>query len=340
MKTTKEWLTMSILRVVQDEVEFFTHISNGACKMSESGMARICDITQQSMYEKIQTVLTGKLNSKCLKEFAGKDLSQQETLKINGLSVNLNLHPSNFCAAMIEHYAFESRHKTKAALFAYRKFARIGIEAWIQGITGWQPHREPAEPTFEAVDKFITDRIGKGLMAAAVHPGEVIKMIQECGFSAAGLRLYFYLEMRSLQDQNPDVETICQDLKISRSTFKKWLPEIQDWSRCADWIKLPTRQGPERIIQLRLHKELGGKMEAYTPIGPIDLVTTTEIIEIKKIEDWKTAFGQVVAKSQTFPSHTKRIHLFGESSKQLKKITAHCHPFDVVVTFEKAAVEG
>jgi hypothetical protein len=326
---------MSILRVVEDGVEFFTHISNGACEMSETGMARICDITQQSMNEKIQVALTGKLDSECLKEFVDKDLRSQVTLVIDGVTMNVNLYPSNFCAAIIEHYAFESRHKTKAALFAYRKFARIGIDAWIQGITGWKPE---LQLTFEAVEKFISDRLGKGLMAAAVHPGEVIKMLQECGFSAAGLRLSFYLEMRSLQDQSPDVETICQDLKISRSTFKKWLPEIQDWSRCADWIKLPTRQGPERIIQLRLHKELGGKMEAYTPIGPVDLVTKTEIIEIKKIEDWKTAFGQVVAKSQTFPSHTKRIHLFGESSKQLKKITAHCHPFDVMVTFEKATI--
>ncbi len=308
--------------------------------MSETGMARICDITQQSMNEKIQTALTGKLDSKCLEEFAEKDLRSQETLVIDGVTMNVSLYPSNFCAAIIEHYAFESRHKTEAALFAYRKFARIGIESWIQGITGWKPQQETAEPNVEAVEKFIHDRLGKGLVAAAVHPGEVIEILQDCGFSAAGLRLYFYLEMRSLQDQNPDVETICQDLKLSRSTFRKWLPEIQDWSRCADWIKLPTRQGPERTIQLRLHKELGGKMEAYTPIGPVDLVTKTEIIEIKRIEDWKTAFGQVVAKSQTFPQHTKRIHLFGESSKQLKKITAHCHLFEVVVTFEQAGVES
>jgi hypothetical protein len=94
------------------------------------------------------------------------------------------------------------------------------------------------------------------------------------------------------------------------------------------------RQGPERAIQERLHQELGGEMEAWTAIGPVDLVTPTEIIEIKRIEDWKTAVGQVLTKSQTYPQHKKRIHLFGESSQQLKKIISNCQAFEVVVTFE------
>jgi hypothetical protein len=79
-------------------------------------------------------------------------------------------------------------------------------------------------------------------------------------------------------------------------------------------------------------------MEARTPIGPVDLLTKTEIIEIKAIEDWKTAFGQVVTKGLSYPTHQKRIHLFGISSSILKKITAHCQPFDVLVTFEKLPV--
>jgi hypothetical protein len=100
-------------------------------------------------------------------------------------------------------------------------------------------------------------------------------------------------------------------------------------------VLLPAKKGRERAIQLRLHQELGGTMEARTPIGPVDLLTKTEIIEIKAIEDWKTAFGQVVTKGLSYPEHQKRIHLFGISSSTLKKITAHCQPFDVLVTFEK-----
>jgi hypothetical protein len=43
---------------------------------------------------------------------------------------------------VIEHYAFESKRKTKEALFAFRKFATMGIQTWIQGITGWQTEQE------------------------------------------------------------------------------------------------------------------------------------------------------------------------------------------------------
>jgi hypothetical protein len=327
---------MSILRVEQDGVEFFTDAVTGYCEMSESGLARLCDVTKQSMNEKIQDILTGKSVPECLEEFASRDVSRQARLRINGLLVNVCLYPSDFCAAMIEYYAFDSRYKTKAALKAYRKFAKKGIDAWIQKITGWNAPAANAEPTFESVEKFINDRLDKGLIATAVHPELVIEMLQDCGFSAAAYRLYFYLEMRALQNQHPEVETICQELNISRATFRKWLPQIHEWTHCADWLEIVSRRkGAEFEIQKRLHQELGGKMEAYTPVGPIDLITKTEAIEIKRIEDWKEALGQVIAKGQSFPKLTKRIHLFGESSKQLKKITQNCQTLDVLVTFEK-----
>jgi hypothetical protein len=325
---------MSILRVVQDGVEFFTQTKTGACKMSEAGMARLCDITQQSMNERIRDALTGKTHYECLNGFAGRCLPQQVTLNIDGYPITVNLYDSDFCAAMVEYYAFESRHKTAAALFAYRKFAKTGIEKWIQGITGWKPSIEAADLTEELVAEFIAARLTPGGIATEVKADAVIAMLKQCKFTGAGYRLYFYLEMMHLQNQHPSMEQICEELKISRSTFKKWLPQVQTWSHCADWLQPRTRSGHEHPIQLRLHAELGGKMEAFTPIGPVDLVTSTEVIEIKRIEDWKEALGQVMAKAQCFPELSMRIHLFGESSKILKKITKHCQKLDVLVTFE------
>jgi hypothetical protein len=330
---------MSILRVEQDGVEFFTAAQTGACKMSESGMARLCDITQQSMYERIQSVLTGKSVPECLKAFAGKDVSQQATLIINGLSVTVSLYNSDFSAAMIEYYAFESRHKTAAALFAYRKFARIGIEAWIQSITGWKPKITAKDLTEDLVADFVEARLTPGGIAAEVKADAVIGMLKQCKFTGTGYRLYFYLEMMHLQNEHPSAEQICADLQIAHSTFKKWLPKVHAWSHCADWLQLKTRSGHEYPIQKRLHAELGGKMEAFTPIGPVDLVTSTEVIEIKRIEDWKEALGQVMAKAQSFPDLSMRIHLFGESSKILKKITKHCQFLDVLVTFETIVID-
>jgi hypothetical protein len=43
----------------------------------------------------------------------------------------------------------------------------------------------------------------------------------------------------------------------------------------------------EKDIQNRLYKELGGEMEVYTNFGYIDLLTETELIEIKVGNNWK-----------------------------------------------------
>jgi hypothetical protein len=328
---------MSILRVVQDGVEFYTVIATGESGMSESGLGRLCGITQQGISNLLESITTSKAQGECLQPFLGKSFSLQARVKISGKSVTIEMISDDLCAAIIEYYAFESSYKTEKALYSSRKFMAIGITKWIQDVTGWNPQLAQApEPTIEAVGQFIKNHIGKGRIATAVHPGGVINLIQKCNFSPAGYQLYLYLEMMKVQEQEPTISTICADLKMSRPTLRKWLPEVKKWSDCADWlVLLPAKKGRERAIQLRLHQELGGTMEARTPIGPVDLLTKTEIIEIKAIEDWKTAFGQVVTKGLSYPEHQKRIHLFGISSSTLKKITAHCQPFDVLVTFEK-----
>jgi hypothetical protein len=322
---------MSFTRVEQDGVEFYTRKSDGASGMSIIGLARLCGVSDKAIGLLLASIARSSVRSKQLKRFLGQDLY----LEVKGPQ-GAKIIRADVCSAIIRYYAFESEVKNETAEYSHDKFADMGMEAWIQSITGWQAPAIAPEPTFEAVEKFINDRLPKNLVAASVEVDGVIKIIQNSGLTSAGLRIYFYLEMQMLKGQQPDIDTICQDLQIAPSTFKKWLPKIQAWSGVAKWLKLPTRRGPERIIQERLHRELGGNMEAYTPIGPVDLVTKTEIIEIKRVEEWKTALGQVLAKAQSFPDQAKRIHLFGESSKQLKKITNHCQALDVTVTFEKA----
>jgi hypothetical protein len=327
---------MSILRVEQDGIEFFTESQTGACKMSEAGMARLCNITHQSMNQRIRYALAGKTASESLNQFAGKYLPQQVTLKFDGYPIVVNLYESDFCAAVIEYYAFESRHKTAEALFAYRKFAKMGIERWIQGITGWEPPMPAIELTEEAVIDFMSDRLEPGMIPVGIQTESLTEMLKRGDFNGSGCRLYFYLEMMHLQGKTPSEGQICKDLKIAPSTLRKWLPQIHDWSHCADWLQLQGRKGPEYMIQLRMHKALGGVMEAYTAAGRIDLVTAAEVIEIKKVADWKDAVGEVMAKGQFFPKHQKRIHLFGNAEKLRETITTICTALDITMTIEPA----
>jgi hypothetical protein len=325
-------LIMSFARVEQDGVEFYTLKSNGESGMSMSGLARLCGVSDSSILRILKSIALHSVRSERLQRFIGKELY----LCIKGPKGAVIVR-AEVCSAIIRYYAIESEAKTETALYSYDKFADIGMEKWIQGITGWTPQVAVLEMTHEQVDKYIHDRLPKDQLAVAIHPGEIIKMLQQCGFSADGYRLYFYLEMMDLQNQTPTMETICSELNIKPTTFRRWLPRIHEWSHCADWLEAPQRKGKEFEIQTRMHEELGGKTEVYTPAGRIDLVTDTEVIEIKKVEKWKDAFGEVIIKGQTFQTHKKRIHLFGKADKQLKTIQEYCEVLDVAVTFEQTS---
>jgi hypothetical protein len=323
---------MSFTRVEQDGVEFYT-LKTGVSGMSISGLARLCGIDRRAISRLLKRIHGTKLRSEWLKSFLGKDLY----LGLNSVSGAKIIH-GEACVAIIGYYAFEARYKTKAAEYAFKKFAYMGLEQWIQSITGWTPALPSAELTMESVEAFVNDFLPPGKLAVAIHPGEIIKLLQQSKFSADGYRLYLYLEMLALQAQTPTIDHICDTLNISLSTFKKWLPQVHEWSRCADWIEIRTRQGPEFDIQTRMHQELGGNIEVHTLAGRIDLVTATEVIEIKRINHWKDAFGEVLAKGRYFPNHQTRIHLFGEAEKLKPTIVTTCEGMEISVTFEPAVL--
>ncbi|MGB7275927.1 MAG: hypothetical protein WBC69_21745 [Geitlerinemataceae cyanobacterium] len=94
----------------------------------------------------------------------------------------------------------------------------------------------------------------------------------------------------------------------------------------------------ESQIRDRLKSQLGGLPEVKTPAGRIDLLTETEIIEVKRVGDWKSALGQLLVYSGFYPEHRKRLHLFGRESDEQKiaTIANSCLSFDVTVSFEVA----
>ena len=123
---------MNITRVERDGVEFFTIDATGESGMSESGLARLCGVAPQTVNELLQNWVTGKRRSECLKALPDRDI----WLQGKGLD-NAKVVKDQVCAAVIEYYAFESRNRNDKALFAFRKFAAIGMRAWIQATTEW-----------------------------------------------------------------------------------------------------------------------------------------------------------------------------------------------------------
>lgn len=320
---------MSFTRVEQDGLEFYTLKANGASGMSIAALARLCGVEHNSIRDLLKRIHGNSTKSEWLKPFVGLSLDLATNLPGKAKIIRADV-----CFAIICYYAFESRKKPLEAKYAFGKFGPMGIEGWIQKITGWKPPAPATELTEDTVIDFINDRMEPGMIAAGIQTDALIEMLKRGDFIGSGCRLYFYLEMMHLQGETPSERQICQDLKIASSTLRKWLPKVHAWSHCADWLQLQARKGPEYPIQLRMHEELGGKMEAFTVVGRIDLVTDTEVIEIKQIAQWKDALGEVMAKGQCFPEHHKRIHLFGESDKLMAKIVPACSVLEVLVTYE------
>ena len=91
----------------------------------------------------------------------------------------------------------------------------------------------------------------------------------------------------------------------------------------------------ENNVRNKLQEQLGGDKEVITSAGNIDLLTSLEIIEVKHIRSWKHALGQILVYSKYYPSHSKRIHLFGKTTTEYKNlINEHCSLFNILVTWE------
>jgi hypothetical protein len=309
---------MNITRVERDGVEFFTIDATGESGMSESGLAQICGVTKQSMNVFLRDLMSGKADQNQLEPLQRKDLWCQakglpsiEKTKIR----NLSIVRAEVCAQVIKHYAFHSRHKTPEAMFALEKFASLGITGWIQEATHW--HGNPVPRNGIVVDY------------------DTLDTLIESKLDGTSYRVFFVLQKALRLRMQLSADDIMQRASISRSAYRNAVSKLGEIKLLPDWITIQRKAHPERDVRDRLQAQLGGKVEAYTKYGLIDLLTETELIEIKTIDRWKDAIGHILAKSNKYPTHAKRLHLFGPKDPILETIEEVCTPHSIRVTFEK-----
>lgn len=339
---------MNIIQVERDGVEFFTSTQTGESGMSESGLARLCGVAPQTVNELLQNLVTGKRRSECLKHLLDKDI----WLQGKGLD-NAKVVKDQVCAAVIEYYAFESRNKNDKALFSFRKFAAMGIQTWIQDITGWhqqQPDLEPELPQRRVVRTQISasrnDRPNESQLAPQIPPPDAIELdiatvdlLLSQTTQGSTYRLYLQLLKLEALEEKPPVMAIASASNIKHSAFYTSIKQLRNLGLCPDWLEPRPHTGLEKSIRDRLHQHLGGRVEAPTKFGPVDLLTATELIEVKELQDWKTGLGQLLAKSNCYSDRAKRLHLYGRSGSNLDNIRACCAEFDIAVTFESVCIE-
>ncbi len=94
----------------------------------------LCGVSKSTVGRLLNKIdLFQKEDSEPLKAFTDNSLYLLQNFNKNGGSVKILR--SSVCAAIIQHYAFAGKKQAQAALM---KFAAIGIDTWVQGITGWQ----------------------------------------------------------------------------------------------------------------------------------------------------------------------------------------------------------
>lgn len=163
-----------ITRTEQDGIEFYTIAATGESGMSQSGLAILAGMSQQAISDVEKTLtgkssskspepspgngktLTGKAPSESLKPWMGKALTlvrDDENLIINGVPAgNLTIYHADFCAAVIQHYAFKGN---KVAQHSLSKFTAMGISTWIQGITQWDSTPVDLQNMIATAQKFL-----------------------------------------------------------------------------------------------------------------------------------------------------------------------------------------
>jgi hypothetical protein len=308
---------MTITRVVRDDVEFFTIDATGESGMSEIGLARLCGVARQSVSQVLRDMVAGKSDKNRLEPLQKKDLWLQargvtsvEKSKIS----NLSIIRASVCAKVIKHYAFDSRHKTETALFAYQTFAELGINTWIQQVTEWHGNAVPKTgivTDFKTIDTLMDKRL-----------------------DGSSYRVYLVLQKAIRLRMPLTADEIMLRSGISRSAYTTAVTKLDELELLPDWCKIQRKNHPERVVRDRLQAQLGGKVEAYTKFGLIDLLTETELIEIKVVNRWKDAIGHILAKSEKYPNHQKRLHLFGHQEPILDNIQEVCDRLKIRVTFE------
>ena len=133
------------------------------------------------------------------------------------------------------------------------------------------------------------------------------------------------------------IRNLFQDLFNPSSEFEKQ-PNKSDNTKTAQPRNQVNQNNKknEAYYRDKLARKLKGRTEIKTPHGDrVDILTSTEIIEVKRVENWKSALGQIEVYWRDFPRYQKRIHLFGDKSSVNHLIVEQrCNENNVIVTWE------
>ena len=95
----------------------------------------------------------------------------------------------------------------------------------------------------------------------------------------------------------------------------------------------------EMDVQRRLEQETGG-VHLSCPAGTADIVSKTQLIEIKRWSQWKSALGQLLAYSEYILGKQLRVHFFGSKPKKGLDVIMQCFSKYNIIISEEAFIDA
>ena len=135
---------------------------------------------------------------------------------------------------------------------------------------------------------------------------------------------------------SPNSELLIDLHTGSNNSFRGIYVHVNLMPDIIKWIVNSRYNQSELIIQQKLNMKFNGKCRVPNEIGFIDILTDDKIIEVKHLDNWMSAFGDILAYSTLYPNHSKCIHLFGTKNNYelLKEIEKIYSEYDVELTYE------
>jgi hypothetical protein len=251
---------------------------------------------------------------------------------------NATVVNSRASKAILYYYASISEEKPEAAIQLLWQILSNGFQDFVYEKTGWHPPtptQPPALPSTRAEELGIEPRYVRVDFDRHIIYNDLL----DRSLTAPMFRAFLYFIDCELVKKQATPEDVSKYAQVAKHSLYDLIERMRPLGLVPEWFEIDaTLRAPEAQIRDRLHQELGGDIEVQTIYGPIDLLTPKELIEIKKIEDWKEGFGQVLAKCKSFPQHRKRLHLFGTNDRALRNIKACCKEFEIAVSYEECSL--
>ncbi|NJL55469.1 hypothetical protein HC928_09970 [bacterium] len=131
-------------------------------------------------------------------------------------------------------------------------------------------------------------------------------------------------------------DRLLPDREEFRGFFREMLNPIAQVEEESSWSP-KVKAKDESYYRDKLARRLRGRTEIKAPDGGrIDILTSSEIIEVKQVKSWRGALGQIIAYGYFYPRHQKRIHLFGDMTGIDRRAVENiCKEQGVAVSWEE-----